>query len=436
MNEKFDAVIVGGGPAGAAAALTMAKAGLSVVLLERGEFPGAKNLFGGVLYRKQIEEHVPEFWKERNAPIERHIIEQRIWLMGKQSMVTLGHRNEAYKEPYNCFTGLRVKFDQWFANKAVEAGALPVYETVALDVIREGDRVVGVKTDRDDGDLYADVVVIADGVNSLLGKAMGIHKEWKPDEVSLAVKEVISLPKEKIEDRFNLEGDEGVTIEFMGETSLGMAGMGFLYTNKDTISLGIGVMVNHLRDKRIKPYELLESVKQHPMLRKLIQGGETKEYSGHLIPEGGYNSVPPLSGAGWVVAGDAAQLVNFVHREGTNLAMTSGKLAAEAIIEAKAKGDFSAASLRRYDEKIRESFVLKDLKKYRGMHQFLKDEDPEMLFDKLPRAANEAAYNMFLVDGVTKAEKQKKAMQLMKDAAGGTMNLLKLGYKGWRSING
>ena len=436
MNEKFDAVIVGGGPAGAAAALTMARAGLSVVLLERGEFPGAKNLFGGVLYRKQIEELVPEFWKERNAPIERHIVEQRIWLMGKESMTTIGHRNEAYKEPYNCFTGLRVKFDQWFADKAVEAGAIPVYETVALDVIREGDRVVGVRTDREDGDLYADVVVIADGVNSLLGKAMGIHKEWQPDEVSLAVKEVIALPREKIEDRFNVEGDEGVTIEFMGETSLGMAGMGFLYTNKETISLGVGVMVNHLRDKRIKPYELLDSVKQHPMIRKLIQGGETKEYSGHLIPEGGYHSIPPLSGNGWVIAGDAAQLVNFVHREGTNLAMTSGRLAAEAIIEAKAKGDFSAASLKRYDELIGQSFLIRDLKKYRGMHQFLKDQDPELLFSKLPKAANEAAYNMFLVDGVPKADKQKLAVKLLKDAAGGTMNLLKLGYKGWRAMNG
>ena len=436
MNEKFDAVIVGGGPAGAAAALTMARAGLSVVLLERGEFPGAKNLFGGVLYRKQIEELVPEFWKERNAPIERHIVEQRIWLMGKESMTTIGHRNEAYKEPYNCFTGLRVKFDQWFADKAVEAGAIPVYETVALDVIREGDRVVGVRTDREDGDLYADVVVIADGVNSLLGKAMGIHKEWQPDEVSLAVKEVIALPREKIEDRFNVEGDEGVTIEFMGETSLGMAGMGFLYTNKETNSLGVGVMVNHLRDKRIKPYELLDSVKQHPMIRKLIQGGETKEYSGHLIPEGGYHSIPPLSGNGWVIAGDAAQLVNFVHREGTNLAMTSGRLAAEAIIEAKAKGDFSAASLKRYDELIGQSFLIRDLKKYRGMHQFLKDQDPELLFSKLPKAANEAAYNMFLVDGVPKADKQKLAVKLLKDAAGGTMNLLKLGYKGWRAMNG
>lgn len=434
VSEKFDAIVVGAGPAGAAAAYTMAKQGLSVVLLERGEFPGAKNLFGGVLYRKQLEDILPDTWQE--APFERRVIEQRLWIMDTQSAVTFGHRNEAFKEPPNCFTGMRVQFDQWFAGQAEKAGALPVYETVATELIREGDRVVGVRTDREDGDLYADVVVIADGVNSLLAKSLGVHQEWSPDEVSLAVKEQIFLPKEKIMDRFNLEEDEGVTIEFVGETTKGMMGLGFLYTNKESLSLGVGVMVSELKRTRIRPYELLESIKQHPMIRKLIQGGETKEYGGHLIPEGGYHSIPPLSGNGWVICGDAAQLVNFVHREGTNLAMKSGQFAGEAIIEAKKRGDFSRTTLSLYDEKIRASFVYKDLKKYKGLHGFMNEINPKLAFSDLPHALNEAAYEMLLVNGEAKADKQRRALQQIKNTMGGTLAALKLGYKGWRAMNG
>lgn len=432
-TEQFDAVVVGAGPAGSAAAYTMAKAGLKVALIERGEFAGAKNIFGGVIYRKQLEDIIPEFWKE--APLERQVIEQRLWMLGEQSVVTFGHRNEAFKEPNNCWTGLRVKFDQWFAGKAEQAGALAIYETVVTDVLREGGKVVGVRTDREDGDLRANVVVVADGVNSLLGQKLGVHREWKPDEVSLAVKEVISMPREKILDRFNLEDNEGVTIEFVGQTR-GMAGLGFLYTNQDSLSFGVGVMVKDLKKQAVKPYELLEAAKAHPMIRRLVQGGERKEYSGHLIPEGGYHSIPPLSGDGWVICGDAAQLVNFVHREGTNLAMSSGKFAGEAIVSAHKRGDYSRATLSSYDSKVRESFVHKDLKKYQGMHSLMRDVDPAVLFDRLPRAVNEAAYQMLLVDGVAKAEKQRMAVRGIKSAMGGTANLVRIGLKGWRAMNG
>jgi electron transfer flavoprotein-quinone oxidoreductase len=195
-------------------------------------------------------------------------------------------------------------------------------------------------------------------------------------------------------------------------------------------------MVSDLKKNKVKPYELLEAAKRHPSIRKLIQGGETKEYSGHLIPEGGLKSVPPLSGNGWVICGDAAQLINFVHREGTNLAMSSGRMAGEAIIEAHKQGNYSRQALSLYDAKVKQSFIHKDLKKYQGLHGLLAEMDPRLLFESMPRALNRAAFEMINVDGVSKAEKQRLAIKLLKEAAGGTASLLKLGYKGWRAING
>jgi electron transfer flavoprotein-quinone oxidoreductase len=438
VPEKFDVIVVGAGPAGSAAAYTCAKAGLSTLLIERGEFPGAKNVFGGVLYRKQLDDILPGAWKEKDFPVERVITEQRYWLMGEQSVVSIGHKNERYNgEEPNCWTAFRVKFDQWFANKAVEAGAIPIYETVVLDVLWDSEgNVIGVKTDREDGDVLANIVIICDGAAGLLGEKLGAHKKWKPEEMSLTVKEVIALPKEKIMDRFNLEGNEGTTIEFLGTTSAGMAGMGFLYTNIDTISLGIGVLISDLKKKAITPYQLLEQVKEHPMIRRLIQGGERKEYSGHMIPEGALKSWPKLSGGGWMICGDAAQMVNFVHRQGSNLAMLSGKIAGETAIAAHQKGRFDSFMLRTYDQAIQESVIYKDIKQIQHAPEVLHSVDPKLLFRDMAQAINDAAYDWFLVDGRPHHEKEREAIRNLIRTAGGPWNALKLARKGWRAING
>ena len=112
--------------------------------------------------------------------------------------------------------------------------------------------MVGVRTDRPDGDIYADVVVLADGVNSLLAKQLGFHREWRPDEVALATMEILKLDKNIIEDRFNLEPNQGCTIEIFGDATKGIVGTGFLYTNKDTLSIGVGTLLSGLIKHKMK----------------------------------------------------------------------------------------------------------------------------------------------------------------------------------------
>lgn len=428
MSEKFDCIVVGAGPAGISCAFELAKGGAKVLLLERGEYPGSKNVMGGVLYRKMMEDIIPEFHKE--APLERPIVEQRFMMMDKESAVTFGYKGlEWAQEPYNNFTVLRAKFDQWFAGKAVEQGALLVNETVVLECIVEDGKVIGVRTDRPNGEVYADVVVLADGVNSLLGKSLGFHKEYRPDEVALATMEIIKLDSKTIEERFNLEKNQGCTIELFGDATKGILGTGFLYTNKDTLSIGVGTLLSGLIEHKIRPYELLEYVKNHPIVRPYLSGGEPVEYLAHLIPEGGLKSMGRIVGNGVVVVGDAAQLVNAIHREGSNLAMTSGRLAAETILAAKEQEDFSENTLDQYRVNLMKSFVGQDMKKYKdSTHHF--NKFPQY-FDQYIPMVNRAASQMFTVDGKSKWEKQKK---IWKDL-GSPKEKLKLArdaYRAWK----
>src|SRR5712671_7172903 len=158
-EEKFDAVVVGAGPAGSAAAITMAKAGLQVALLERGARPGSKNVMGGILYNHYLEEIVGDSWKE--APLERPIIEERRWMMTADATIGIDYKNLRNRAHPHSYSVLRAKFDAWFAEQAERAGAVVVPETVVERLIVKNGHVVGVGTGRGD-EVHADVVIVCE----------------------------------------------------------------------------------------------------------------------------------------------------------------------------------------------------------------------------------------------------------------------------------
>ncbi len=339
IDEKFDAIVIGAGMSGNAAAYTMASRGLKVLQLERGEYPGSKNVQGGILYADMLEKIIPDFRNE--APLERRLIEQRFWFMTDKAHTGMHYRSDEFNEERpNRYTIIRSQFDRWFAREAQAKGSILLCETTAVELIHDPyGKVIGVRTDRSGGPIHCDVVVLAEGVNGLLGTRAELRPRPSADHVALAVKEMHFLPAETIEARFNLKADEGAVIEAAGTISNGMAGMGFVYTNKESISVGIGCLVSDFAENETSPAQLLDTFKKHPSIAPLIAGSEVKEYAAHLIPEGGFKAVPQLFGNGWVICGDAGQLNNAVHREGSNLAMTSGRLAGEAIFQIKSRRD-------------------------------------------------------------------------------------------------
>jgi electron transfer flavoprotein-quinone oxidoreductase len=365
MEEKFDAIIVGAGLAGLSAAYTLAREGLEVLLLERGDYPGAKNVTGGRIYLNPIRELFPDLWKK--APFERHISQEGVSIMAGERSLNLSYRGEELEqEPYQSYSILRAKFDRWLSKQAERKGAMLVSRSRVDDLIIENGRVEGVYAGGDE--LRSQVVIACDGVLSLMAEKAGLRKPGSARQYGVGFKEVIELDSALINERFGLEGDEGAARLFMGEVTKGKFGGGFLYTNKESISLGIVVGIHDLMEgaPAIQAPVLLDEFKQRPEIARLIKGGETVEYSAHVIPEGGLKALTKLYGEGILVAGDAAgfSLNIGVTVRGMEYAMASGYYAAQAVIQAKAREDFSAASLASYESMLNESFVMQDFKNF------------------------------------------------------------------------
>ncbi len=395
-EEKFDAIIVGGGLAGCSAAIVLANAGLEVLLVERGDFCGAKNMTGGRLYGHSLEKIIPNFAEE--APVERKITKEKVSLMSPEGSLDIGFRSKKLSSEADnaSYTVLRATFDQWLASKAEEAGVEIIPGILVDNLILEDGKVVGVEATGEE--LYADVVVIADGVNSLLAQKIGMKKELEPHQVAVGAKEVIRLGEEVINQRFGIGSKEGVAWLSCGDPTMGGFGGGLVYTNKDTVSVGIVATLSDIGHTDLSINQLLDRFKEHPSIAPYIEGGETIEYSGHLVPEEGIHMIPELYRDGVLVVGDAAGFcinLGFTVR-GMDFAVESGRLAAETIIKAYGLGDFSAEVLSDYVKRLENSFIMKDMKTYKGFPTLLGRRE---IFENLPEMATDIAAKAFTVDG-------------------------------------
>lgn len=413
MSEAdFDVIVVGAGCAGSVAAYVAASAGKSVLMVERGNYAGAKNMTGGRIYSHSLKEVFPDF--EQEAPLERKITHERIALMDSESAMTIDFTSpELAVEGADSYSVLRGPFDQWLAEKAEEAGAEAIYGIPVEELIKdESGRVVGVRAGEDE--ITGQVVILCEGTNSMLAERCLGNPRPKPNQMAVGIKETFELPASVIEDRFLTPEGEGAAMLFVGDCTNGHVGGGFMYANKESISLGLVATISTTAEQDMPVYQMMENFKNHPMVAPMIRGAKMVEHSGHMVPEGGYNMIPRYIFDGCLLAGETAGFcMNLGYQvRGMDFAVASGRMAAEAACEAIDAGDTSAAGLASYKTKLEDSFVIKDLQTFQAWPATMEHWD--RMFTEYPTMVREIFNGLFAVDGKPQQHLAKRMMPIIK----------------------
>lgn len=399
-----------------AAALTMVRGGLEVILIERGEYVGSKSV-GGLMYGTVLNKLIPEAFKK--APIERPVSRRAISYLGDGRNLMLEFGADTWSQPpfNNTYVVNRSQFDRWFAKEAEKEGVSLLEGMLVEDLLYDGDgpakKARGVRL-RSGEEFEASVVILAEGANALVTakarEALQLGKSEIPQDFGVGVKEIIALPRGRIEDRFDLEPHEGAALDFLGEPFKGTIGGGFIYTAREAIHLGAVVRIESMVHAKRSPNEILDAFKRHPRVRKYVEDGELLEYSAHMLPEGGSRAVGELTGNGVMIVGDAAGLLNAsLYKEGTNHAMESGLLAGTAAVEAKKSGDFSRTGLASYEAKMQDSIAMQDLRKYADLPDIL-SRTPG-IFSLYPQKITDLLVDYFTVTEQPKTDIQKQAIK-------------------------
>ncbi len=366
MADDFDAIVVGAGMAGSSAAIRLAQGGANVLLLERGAEAGAKNLSGGLLWGHDLDRILPAW--SREMPLERHLVRKRFGVLTPERSVSFDFDDVGWRTPpYVAHSVLRARTDAWLAKQAEAAGATVVPAVPVDRLAWEGTTARGVVQGGET--MRAPITIVADGANSrvALGTPIRPQPRLSEEATELGVKEVYRLDASRIEERFQLGPGEGHAEEWvLGLYPPGVMAGGFLYTNRDTISLGVIANVRSLFGGAIPAHDLVERFKQHPTIRAALAGAELVEYGAKLISSGWASRPAAFHGDGWLVAGDAAGFVfsNGLVIQGMNYAIRTGLEAAETALAARAAHDASAARLAEYEARLERSGILADFRDF------------------------------------------------------------------------
>jgi electron-transferring-flavoprotein dehydrogenase len=380
-----EVLIVGAGPAGLACAYHIAaeaeRRGVecpAVLVIEKGSYPGAHSLSGAVLDPRGIKTLMPDFIG-RGMPFAAEAGKDSLWFMTAKSHIKMPITPPGFHNDGNYIISLN-KFTSWLAEQ-VEARGVEIYpETGAHDLVMEDGKVVGIQTvdmgldkkgeqkaNFEPGAIIkANVVVLAEGPRGSLTKQtwekLSIFDNAINQSYLTGVKEVWEVPEGRM--------SRGEIIHTFGAPlPLSEFGGGFIYSMSETmVAIGFTIGLNS-PDPTNDPHRRFQQYKLHPSVKKILEGGKVLHYGAKVIPEGGYYAMPHLYDHNLLLVGDCAGFLNSLRLKGIHLGIESGMMAAETILDAFAKGDFSADTLSAMQDRFEASEAKKELHKVRNYHQ-------------------------------------------------------------------
>ncbi len=394
----IDVLIVGGGAAGLSCAFKIATdiekhnaavdAGTlqqpkipeqMIVVLEKGIEVGAHSFSGAVLNPKALNELIPNF-KKLGCPLDSEVQKDAVYYLSKKSAFKLPIVPPPFHNEGNFIISLS-KFNRWLASQCEAKGINIFPGFAAVEALYEGDKIVGVRTGDKGRDksgkpkanfepgliLKAKTTIFAEGTRGSLfkqvSKKLNLRAGKNPEVFEEGVKEIIQMPAGSVE--------PGKVIHTLGFPLNKSIGGTFIYTIPgDKIILGIVAYLD-TKDPLLDPHRELQKLKTHPFIADMIKGGKVVSYGGKTLPAGGWYSMPKLYGDGFMVCGDSASMVDVQKLKGIHLAMKAGMMAAEVALVAIKGQDSSASVLQAYEEKVKQSFVKKELYRVRNFHQTL-----------------------------------------------------------------